>query len=53
MTDNEIRKILIERTPLDKMIEKHSFGDYTDIVGSAGSDTLTYRIYSNGQVVEK
>lgn len=53
MTDNELRMILIERTPLDRVIEQRSFGDYTDVVGSAGSDTITYSIYSNGQVVEK
>ncbi len=53
MTENELRKILIERTPLDRVIEKQNFGNYTEVVGSAGGDTLTYRIYSNGQVVEK
>ena len=53
MTDSEIRKIVIERTPLDRVIQTQNFGNYTDVVGSAGGDNITYRIYSNGQVVEK
>ena len=40
-------------TPIDQVIEYTISKDYVEVVGRAGGDTLTYRRYNDGRVVER
>lgn len=53
MIKENLKSIIIQKTPLDTIIETFECGDYIEVTGRAGGDILTYRIYSNGQVVER
>lgn len=53
MTDKMVREIIKNKTPLTRIIEIVKFGNFAEVVGKAGSDTLTYRIYANGTIVER
>ena len=37
----------------DYIIDSHSTPDFVEFIGSIGGDTLTFRYYQNGNVVEK
>ena len=49
----KIKEMVYSETPIDEiyMIEEHL--DFIEVVGYAGIDTLTYRFYNDGRVVEK
>lgn len=53
MVKENLKSIILQKTPLDTIIETFECGDYIEVTGHAGGDVLTYRIYSNGQVVER
>ena len=53
MTDKMVREIIKSKTPITRIIEIVKFGNFAEIVGRAGSDVLTYRIYANGTIVER
>ena len=53
MIKENLKSIIIQKTPLDTIIETFECSDYIEVTGRAGGDILTYRIYSNGQVVER
>ena len=53
MVKENLKSIILQKTPLDTIIETFECGNYIEVTGRAGGDVLTYRIYSNGQVVEK
>lgn len=53
MVKENLKSIILQKTPLDTIIETFECRDYIEVTGRAGGDVLTYRIYSNGQVVER
>lgn len=53
MTDKQVKEIVRSRTPIDSIIGIYRCGNFVEVVGKAGSDTLTYRIYDNGSIVER
>ena len=48
-----ISKIIYAQTPIDTIVSTCEGPNFVDVVGYAGGDTLTYRIYDSGTVVEK
>ena len=48
-----ISKIVYAETPIDTIVSTYDGPNFVDVVGYAGGDTLTYRIYDSGAIVEK
>lgn len=40
-------------TPMEYHIEIYEARDFVEVVGRAGGDTLTYRVYDNGNICER
>lgn len=38
---------------MDYILETHATPDYVQVVGNMGGDTITLRIYNNGDIYEK
>ncbi len=38
---------------LDYILEHYSTPNFVEIVGRAGGDTVTYRVYNNGDIYER
>jgi hypothetical protein len=38
---------------LDYILEYYSAPDFVEIVGRIGGDTVTYRVYNNGDIYER
>ncbi len=38
---------------LDYILEHYSTPDFVEIVGRIGGDTVTYRVYNNGDIYER
>lgn len=53
MTKETLKTIIYSNTPIDSIISTNEGPGFIDVVGCAGGDTLTYRIYENGQVTER
>lgn len=53
MTDELIKKIIYESTPIDKILEIIDLIDGFEVIGKAGGDVLKYRIYKNGTLCER
>ena len=53
MTDKEIREIIYNQTPIDRIMRIVWFKDFVEVTGPAGGDVLHYRIYNNGTIVER
>ena len=53
MTQEEATKFLFNRTPADRIIEAHQFGDFWEFTVRAGGDGLVYRIYDNGEIYSR
>ena len=53
MTKKTLKEIIFTNTPIDRVISTHEGNGFIDVVGCAGGDTMTYRIYENGQVTER
>jgi hypothetical protein len=49
----QIQQIIFQTTPIDRIISTHDLPNGIEVRGYAGKDSLTYRIYDNGMVVEK
>lgn len=49
----QIQQLVFENTPIDTIVTTYDLPNGIEVVGRAGGDTLTYRIYDNGMVVEK
>jgi hypothetical protein len=45
--------LVYQNTPIDTIVSTYDLHNGIEVVGRAGGDVLTYRIYDNGQVVEK
>lgn len=48
-----IRRVIFERTPIKQIISIERMGNFFEVVGRAGGDVLTYRIYDNGTICER
>ena len=48
-----IQELVYQNTPIDTIISTYELPNGIEVVGRAGGDTLTYRIYENGQVTER
>lgn len=53
VTVEQARKMILESTPVDRIIETYEDRDYIEFVCKAGGDTLTYRVYRGGTIVER
>ena len=53
MTKKTLKEIIFTNTPIDKVISTCEGPGFIEVVGCAGGDTMTYRIYENGQVTER
>lgn len=53
ITLEQAKKILFNNTPVDRIIETYEDRDYIEFVCKAGGDTLTYRVYRGGTLVER
>ena len=53
MSDKEIKQMVFNKTPIDRIIEIIKMRDCVEVIGTAGGDTLTYRFYKDGTTVER
>lgn len=53
MTSFEVEAYARHNTPLDEIYSYSFSRDYVEVVGDAGSDTLTYRFYNDGRITER
>lgn len=53
MSDDAVKKIVYERTPIDTILDIYTDSEFSEVVGRAGGDTLTYRIYPDGRIYER
>ena len=53
MKKQHIENLVFHSTPIENIITLYEGKDFIEVVGAAGRDTLTYRIYESGMVVEK
>ena len=49
----QIQQLVFQNTPIDTIVSTYDLPNGIEVTGHAGRDTLTYRIYDNGMVVEK
>ena len=47
---SNIKKLVYEKTPIDKIIDYYKTMQFVEVTGKAGGDTLTYRIYNDGSI---
>ena len=53
MTLEEATKIIYENTAIEIIMSVNKTPDYYQIVGYAGGDILTYRVYNSGTLTQK
>ena len=53
MTVEEAIKIINENTAIEIIMSVDKTPDYYQIVGYAGGDILTYRVYNSGTLTQK
>ena len=56
MKNNRVSKaldVLFNGTPIEYVLETYEARDFVEVVGRAGGDTLTYRVYDDGRVYER
>ena len=49
----KLKQLIFSSTPIDTIISTHELPNGIEVRGYAGGDSMTYRIYDNGMVVEK
>lgn len=49
----KLKQLIFSSTPIDTIISTHELPNGIEVKGYAGGDSMTYRIYDNGMVVEK
>lgn len=52
MTIKEAERILYEKTPMGDIYTTTYREDYIEFLGDVNGDTITYRIYQDGKVIE-
>jgi hypothetical protein len=53
LEQENLQKLIFQNTPIDTIVSTHELPNGVEVRGYAGGDSLTYRIYDNGTVVEK
>ena len=53
MDQNTLKNLVYENTPIDTILRTYEDRNFVEVTGMAGGDTMTYRIYNNGTVVER
>ena len=53
MTQEKALNIIFEDTPIEYIIEIRNGRDFIEVVGNAGGDVLTYRVYNDGTLVAR
>ena len=48
---NKAQDRALER--LDYIMDYHEAPDFVEVIGSIGGDTVTYRVYDNGNMYER
>ena len=49
----QVKKIISERTPIDEIVCITRLSNFYEVIGRAGGDVLTYRIYDDGKICER
>ena len=49
----QIKQMVYSQTPIDTIVSTHDLPNGIEVRGYAGGDSVTYRFYDNGTVVEK
>lgn len=49
----QIKQMVYSQTPIDTIVSTHDLPNGIEVRGYAGGDSMTYRFYDNGTVVEK
>jgi hypothetical protein len=49
----QIKQLIFTQTPIDTIVSTYELPNGIEVRGYAGGDSMTYRIYDNGTVVEK
>ena len=49
----QIQKMVYSQTPIDTIVSTRDLPNGIEVRGYAGGDSMTYRFYDNGMVVEK
>lgn len=49
----QIKKMVYSQTPIDMIVATYDLPNGIEVRGYAGGDSVTYRFYDNGMVVEK
>ena len=49
----KLKQLIFSSTPIDTIISTQELPNGIEVKGYAGGDSMTYRIYDNGMVVEK
>lgn len=50
---SNIKKLVYEKTPIDKIIDYYKTMSFVEVTGRAGGDVLTFRIYNDGTVTAR
>lgn len=45
--------VIFAETPIEYITDTYEARDFVEVVGKAGGDTLTYRVYDNGRLCER
>lgn len=53
MTSFEVEAYARHHTPIDEIYSYSFARDYVEVVGDAGGDTVTYRFYNDGRIIER
>ena len=55
LTQEQIKNMVYSQTPIDTIVSTYDLpgGNGIEVRGNAGGDSMTYRFYDNGKVVEK
>ena len=49
----QIKKMVYSQTPIDTIVATYDLPNGIEVKGYAGGDSVTYRFYDNGMVVER
>ena len=49
----QIQQLVYQNTPIDVIVSTRDLPNGIEVIGYAGTDTLTYRFYDNGVIVER
>ena len=53
MPKKDFERLIYSNTPIDHIHSVYEERDFIEVHGSAGGDSVVYRIYENGTIIEK